>query len=377
MGNVGDLLSLEYGKPLPEADRVPDGVPAYGANGILCWSRQAYRTDPSIIVGRKGSAGEVTMTEGPFWPTDVTYFVTHDRNQTDLRYIFHLLCWLELPRLAKGVKPGINRNDVYALSAPCPTLREQQRIAAILDEAFAGIAKATANVERNIASAQELSSKMLDALLCGEQGTRNMALEDAVTDDCTLSYGIVQPGDETPDGLPIVRPVDIGSRTVGLDGLKRIAPERAAGYRRTTLQGNDLLLCVRGTTGVLSQAIPELAGANVTRGLVPIRFRPDVVQQDLGYFLLLSDGVQRQIRKATYGAALMQINIRDLRRITLTVPPPSRQSTLLAALEEGTAAASRLAEGYRTKLAALSELRTSLLHQAFTGQLTDASVVAA
>jgi hypothetical protein len=239
MGNVGDLLSLEYGKPLPEADRVPDGVPAYGANGILCWSRQAYRTDPSIIVGRKGSAGEVTMTEGPFWPTDVTYFVTHDRNQTDLRYIFHLLCWLELPRLAKGVKPGINRNDVYALSAPCPTLREQQRIAAILDEAFAGIAKATANVERNIASAQELSSKMLDALLCGEQGTRNMALEDAVTDDCTLSYGIVQPGDETPDGLPIVRPVDIGSRTVGLDGLKRIAPERAAGYRRTTLQGND------------------------------------------------------------------------------------------------------------------------------------------
>jgi type I restriction enzyme S subunit len=92
---------------------------------------------------------------------------------------------------------------------------------------------------------------------------------------------------------------------------------------------------------------------------------------------LLSDGVQRQIRKATYGAALMQINIRDLRRITLTVPPPSRQSTLLAALEEGTAAASRLAEGYRTKLAALSELRTSLLHQAFTGQLTDASVVAA
>jgi type I restriction enzyme S subunit len=118
---VGDVLKLEYGKPLPESQRTTDdGVPAYGANGVLCWSRKAFRTKPSIIVGRKGSAGEVNLAEGPFWPTDVTYFVEHDETASDLKYLFYGLKQLNLPKLAKGVKPGINRNDVYALGILVP-----------------------------------------------------------------------------------------------------------------------------------------------------------------------------------------------------------------------------------------------------------------
>ncbi len=88
----------------------------------------------------KGSAGEITLTEEKFWPLDVTYFVTFDDRRHNLIFLYHCLKSLQLTRLAKGVKPGLNRNDVYSIEFAFPPLPEQKRIAAILDEAFEGIA---------------------------------------------------------------------------------------------------------------------------------------------------------------------------------------------------------------------------------------------
>jgi type I restriction enzyme S subunit len=79
---VGEVLRLEYGKPLGNADRKPDGLyPVYGANGEKDRSDRYYFDKPSIIVGRKGSAGKVNLTGEKFWPLDVTYFVTFDERQ--------------------------------------------------------------------------------------------------------------------------------------------------------------------------------------------------------------------------------------------------------------------------------------------------------
>ena len=120
---LGEVLKLEYGKPLPTEFRDDDGeYPAYGANGIKCRTNEFYFEKPSIIVGRKGSAGELTLTTGRFWPLDVTYFVTHDEQNVDLLFLYHVLESLQLPKLAKGVKPGINRNDVYNIEFSFPPL---------------------------------------------------------------------------------------------------------------------------------------------------------------------------------------------------------------------------------------------------------------
>jgi len=131
---LSEILTLEYGKPLPPTLRSPTGKYAvYGANGIKDRSDRFYVDRPSIIVGRKGSAGEITLTEEKFWPLDVTYFVTFDKTKYDLQFLFHLLSLQELIKLAKGVKPGINRNEVYQRTVSVPPLPEQQRIVAVLD----------------------------------------------------------------------------------------------------------------------------------------------------------------------------------------------------------------------------------------------------
>ena len=159
-------------------------------------------------------------------------------------------------------------------------------------------------------------------------------LEDAVDRTCSLSYGIVQPGEDVQDGLPVVRPTDLRSRVVGLSGLKRIDPTLAIPYERTRLHGGELLLCVRGDTGSVSVAAHELSGANVTRGIVPIRFDTSTVLQEFGYYAFVAASMQAQIKAATYGAALMQINIRDLRKIIIPVPPLDVQKRIVAILDE-------------------------------------------
>lgn len=131
---VGDILTLEYGKPLDKADRTQDGMfAAYGANGVKDRTDKFYWDQPSIIVGRKGSAGELTKVTDPFWPLDVTYYVVHDSSETNIDYIYSLLKSLDLTSFARGVKPGINRNDIYQLDVKVPDLRNQDEIAKKID----------------------------------------------------------------------------------------------------------------------------------------------------------------------------------------------------------------------------------------------------
>lgn len=288
------------------------------------------------------------------------------------------LCYqLNSPKIRQAInaqqqgatRPRVQISMVRDLPIWAPPRCEQQRIVGILDETFAVIATATAIAEKNLANARQLFASTIEEVLQKANGRRTLTLLAAADESCSLSYGIVQPGEELAGGLPIVRPTDLRQKYISLRSLKRIDVSLASSYQRTTLRGDDLLLCVRGTTGTLSIATPELAGGNVTRGIVPIRFNPEILSQELGYFLLLSASAQKQIKAATYGAALMQINIRDLKQVKLLVPPLHQQSALADRLDAAQADIEQLQENYSAKLDALNSLKQSLLHRAFTGEL--------
>jgi type I restriction enzyme S subunit len=293
-------------------------------------------------------------------------------NQDYLYYVLGSdLVFHQFDRLAAGsTVRNLNIGLVKGVEIPIPSASEQRRIVGILDEAFEGIATAKANAEKNLQNARALFKGHLQSVFTRPGlGWLEKTLEEAVDSKCSLSYGIVQPGEDKPGGLPIVRPTDLRARTIEMEGLKRIDPSLAESYRRTTLRGGDLLLCVRGSTGVVSVAAEELAGGNVTRGIVPIHFDDQFVAQDFGYYLMCSTPVQKQIREKTYGAALMQINICDLRNLILPIPPRPIQEALANRFESLLAETDRLASIYQQKLAALDELKKSLLHQAFSGEL--------
>ena len=159
---LGEILKLEYGKPLPKAKRTPAGLyPVYGANGIKDRTNEHYYDRYSIIVGRKGSAGELNLTEEKFWPLDVTYFVTFDSNRYILKYLYYLLGTLFLPKLAKGVKPGINRNEVYSIKVHTPSLSEQQKIVDRVEKLSNETLKMENIYQQKLADLEELEKSIL------------------------------------------------------------------------------------------------------------------------------------------------------------------------------------------------------------------------
>ena len=166
---LGKILKLEYGKGLPKEDRNDDGAyPAYGANGIKYKTNNFLYENPSIIVGRKGSAGEITLTEPKFWALDVTYYVTFDEERYSLDFLYYLLKKLNLSSLATGVKPGINRNNVYSISVKIPTLSSQKRISAALKETDTRYNKLLSIYQQKLSEYINLKSAILNQAFSGE-----------------------------------------------------------------------------------------------------------------------------------------------------------------------------------------------------------------
>jgi type I restriction enzyme S subunit len=344
--SVGDILQLEYGKPLDESDRKPNGrYPVYGANGEKDRTDKFYHDKPSIIVGRKGSAGEVNLTEKKFWPLDVTYFVTFDEKQHDLQFLYYLLTTLELTKLAKGVKPGINRNEVYSQTTRVPPLAEQQRIVGLLDEAFEGLATAKANAEKNLQNARALFESHLQSVFtqCGPGW-----VEKNLGDLCQIKTGKKDVNEGNPDGkYPFF--------------TCAAAHTFSDNYSFDT---EALLVAGNGNVGQVSYYSGKFEAYQRTYVLFDFK---DVTAKYL--FRVLDKRLSATVSKQKLGNTMPYIKIGMLTDFVVPVPPPKEQELVAESLGAIAEETQRLARLYERKHAALEALKKSLLHQAFTGAL--------
>lgn len=128
---MGDLISLEYGESLPEKSRRTGPVPVMGSNGVVGYHKDALIKGPAIIIGRKGSVGQVTWVDSDCFPIDTTFYVENKKpSKISIRFLHRLLQVSGLEnRRDLGAVPGLNRNDVHSLGTAIPDPAEQQKIA--------------------------------------------------------------------------------------------------------------------------------------------------------------------------------------------------------------------------------------------------------
>jgi len=130
------VCTLEYGKGLPKKERKEGPYPVMGSNGRCGVHNDFLIEGPSIIVGRKGSAGEVVWEEENNFPIDTTYYIKLINQQTtNLKFIYHILKSFDLGNVKGGAGiPGLNRNDVYTkYKIPLPPLEIQKQIVAEIE----------------------------------------------------------------------------------------------------------------------------------------------------------------------------------------------------------------------------------------------------
>ena len=359
---IGEILKLEYGKPLPQEDRcIKGGFPAFGANGVLCRSKKAYCNEPSIIVGRKGSAGEVNFANAPFYPTDVTFFVTHDKKKTDLKYLYYLLIKLNLKTLAIGVKPGINRNNVYALNTYLPPLPEQQKLATFLDEAFALIDDLIDNAQRHLELAKKLFSEILRETLSDQSGLTTFQLGEQVT---FIDYRGKTPP-KTTTGIRLITAKNVKM------GFIQHTPEEfieASIYDQWMTRGypknGDVLFTTEAPLGNVAQLYTD-EKVVIGQRLITMKPNPEFLLPNFLKWLLMSDPVQRQIHSLATGATVQGIKARLLKTIQLAAPNIEKQKQLDAKLEQAWQITRELEQQYQEKLNTVKHLKTALLAKVF------------
>ncbi len=164
--NLSNIFSLEYGKNLPKKSRSETGeYPVYGSNGVVGSHNEALFKEHCIVIGRKGSAGalNICINKG-CWVTDVAYYLIPP-DYMDLRYSYYLLLTLNLDQLGQGIKPGLNRNQAYALSVSYPSKKEQKRIVAKVDELMALCDKLEAQQQQQANTVLRANTAAINALL--------------------------------------------------------------------------------------------------------------------------------------------------------------------------------------------------------------------
>lgn len=365
---LGEVIQLEYGKPLDPAERNPHGrYPAYGANGVKARTDKFYRDNAGIVVGRKGSAGEITLTEEKFWPLDVTYFVEFDRQLHDLRFLYYLLLSLDLPSLAKGVKPGINRNEVYALPVHVPPSPEQLRIVGILDEAFDGIATAKANAEKNLQNARTLFESHLQSVFTQRgEGWVKTTIGEHIR---FIDYRGKTP-EKTESGLRLITAKNVRMGYLQKTPMEFVAPDSFDGWMtRGIPRIGDVLFTTEAPLANVAQLDTVEKVVFAQRIII---MQPDSMKLDATFlkYLLLSQPTQQRIHTKGTGATVKGIKASLLKLIEISFPKSvADQKQIVVKLDALREETQRLESIYRQKLTALDNLRKSFLHHAFTGQL--------
>lgn len=182
------------------------------------------------------------------------------------------------------------------------------------------------------------------------------------------AYGVLKPGEHVNDGVAFVRVGDLRAGTVGVDNLKRIAPEAAAGYPRTTLRGGELLISLVGTIGRSALVPHALAGANCARAIAMVTLS-DSIDPRFVRFAIAAPSSQIALVNQAHEVARKTLNLEDLRQFPIPLPPLEEQRRIVAEVERRTTfvdAAERTVNAAPSKA---NTLRRALLHAAFTGRL--------
>ncbi|WP_103514677.1 restriction endonuclease subunit S [Streptomyces sp. SM10] len=377
----------DYGVPILRATNITRGK--ITESGLLRAKledlpieRAPLLREGEILVVRSGAyTGDSARVSGKWIGSAPGYDLRVTPQGADSRYLAHsLLSSVALDQMklasSRAAQPHLNADELGGVELWFPSLDEQRRIADFLDAETARMAQLTTALHRFDQDVRERERTVLanvlnadtqeaqDDLPSGWRWTPLMHLTDQFRQ---IMYGIVLPGPNVPDGVPIVKGGDVAANRLSLATLNRTTHEVESSYERSRLIGGDLVIAIRGSVGELATVPTELAGANLTQDAARISIGASTNRNWLR-LVLGSPLVAHQIQKRITGATIKGINIWDLKRVMIPTPNPAVQKTL--AQKAGGAIATH--EALRSRVAQhrklVAERRQALITAAVTGQ---------
>jgi type I restriction enzyme S subunit len=247
-----------------------------------------------------------------------------------------------------------------------PSLPEQQRIVALLDEAFAGLATVQANAERNLQNARTLFDSYLEAVF----GRRDEGwVEHALGDLIEIQNGYAfKSGEYTDSGYFVIRIGNVQDGEITLNNPRyiRLMDQR---LERFILEEGDILISLTGNIGRVGMIRGDQLPAVLNQRVARIQLKDKSVDRDFLFRFLSLRTFREGLQESGHGAAQQNVSTKEIESVRLLVPSMDQQLATVHEFNTFAEEWNRLTRIYERKLTALNELKKSLLQQAFYGDL--------
>lgn len=344
MVKIGDICELKYGSSLPERSRLEGNVPVYGSNGIVGFHNEAITTSPTLIVGRKGSAGKVQYSEIGCFPIDTTYYIDETTLDCNLKWLFYCLSYKDLSKYNKAAAvPGINRNDVYNLMVQFPSLNEQNEIAHVLEQADRARQQRKA---ANVLTDQFLQSSFLSLFgdpVKNEKGWELDTIKNLAEKYSDGPFGSnLKTEHYTSTGVRIIRLQNIGVNEFKDEVDAYVSLEHYETLKKHSCYPGDVLIGTMGEPNLRACILPSSIKVAINKADC-VLFRPNrkkVLAEYVSYLLNIPSFVE-SVANLVLGQTRGRISMGRLANAKLTVPSLSLQQQFAGIVAQ--------AEGLRKK----------------------------
>lgn len=324
----------------------------------------------NVVIATRVGLGKVCLLgQDTAINQDLRGIIPRDTKTLSVRFLFWWLKTMADTIIAEGTGAtvqGVKLPFVKSLQIPVPPLPEQQRIVGLLDEAFAGLATAQANAEKNLQNARALfESRLNDVFSKRGKGWVERRLEEVSTifgrgkskhrpRNASHLYGGKYPFVQTGD----IRNAD------------HIITEYSQTYSEAGLAQSKLwpkgTICITIAANIAETAVLGF-DACFPDSVIGVVANPK--EAEVGFIEYLLQSFKARIQAMGKGSAQANINMGTFEHERFPFPPVAEQKRIVASLEALSAETRRLVAIYERKLAALAALKKSLLHQAFAGEL--------
>ncbi|MDA7633717.1 restriction endonuclease subunit S [bacterium] len=270
-------------------------------------------------------------------------------------------------RTRVAAQPKLALSRLATIEIPLPPLTEQERIVGILDEAFEGIAAATANAEKNLQNARELFQSVLGSTFSQKGDDWEEAVFSELCRKITVGYVSSMKRHYRTTGISFLRSQNIRPFAVNTKNLMFVDSDFEATITKSRLFPGDVAIVRTGYPGTAA-VIPEWLGEANCSDLVIVRPK-EVIDPHFIVAFFNSPVGRRMVGGRLVGAAQKHFNVAAAKRTLFPFPPLSSQKAIVEKLDALSEETKRLETIYERKKAALAELKQSLLQKAFSGQL--------
>ncbi len=293
--------------------------------------------------------------------------IVGDESKVDRRFLLYFLTTVVAQDLIQDHSyPSLNLPVIAAIPIFLPPLQKQQQIANLLDQAFEGIAVAKTNAEKNLRNARAIFQNHLDDVFTQRnEGWVNRKLGDL----SKINYGFTESACSEPIGPKFLRITDIQDNQVNWDNVP-YCPIAASDVSKYQLVEGDIVFARTGATTGKSYLITEPPIAVFASYLIRVQLNVSEILPSFLYLFFQTKSYWDNIKLGSSGSAQGGFNATKLSELVISYPKLMKeQQIIVEKLHALSADTRRLETIHHQKLAALDELKKSLLNQAFTGNL--------